>query len=253
MAAQTPNTKPEVQFTVPIADLRFDASGDPNAKGSWTMRGHAAVYNRKSHDLGGFRTVIAPTAFDKVLDTNPDVHLLWDHDTRYVLARTRNNSLELRSDPYGLHVWARFAKTNTADEIATLMQGGYIDQMSFACNIGEDEWTQDSSGDITRTIFSVDGLFDVTVCAQGAFPQTDAALVASLTGSSDDLLTSVKEAGRLKVEAPNPDLVASRGESEDNIAPPEGVADVAAVRAARLAAMKDTAEQRYQAAHEQQQ
>jgi hypothetical protein len=82
-----------MQFTVPIADIKFDASGDPEAKGRWTMRGHAAVFNRTSHDLGGFRTVIAPGAFTKILDTNPDVHLLWDHDTRYVFARTKNNSL----------------------------------------------------------------------------------------------------------------------------------------------------------------
>jgi hypothetical protein len=234
-----------MQFTVPIADVRFDAAGDPEAKGRWTMRGHAAVFNRTSHDLGGFRTVIAPGAFSKILDTNPDVHLLWDHDTRYVLARTKNNSLELREDPYGLHVWARFAKTQTADEIATLMQGGFIDQMSFACNIGADEWTQDTDGNITRTIFSVDGLFDVTVCAQGAFPQTDAQLVASLNNAGD-ALASAMEAGRIKTDAPNPDLVASRGESGDDIAPEvEGVADVADDRRARLAALKDTAEQRY--------
>jgi HK97 family phage prohead protease len=187
----------DMQFTVPIADIKFDASGDPEAKGRWTMRGHAAVFNRTSHDLGGFRTVIAPGAFTKILDTNPDVHLLWDHDTRYVLARTKNNSLELREDPYGLHVWSRFAKTQTADEIATLMQGGFIDQMSFACNIGADEWTQDSDGNITRTIFSVDGLFDVTICAQGAFPQTDAQLVASMNDAGT-VLASAKEAGRIQ-------------------------------------------------------
>jgi HK97 family phage prohead protease len=235
----------DMQFTVPIADIKFDASGDPEAKGRWTMRGHAAVFNRTSHDLGGFRTVIAPGAFTKILDTNPDVHLLWDHDTRYVLARTKNNSLELREDPYGLHVWSRFAKTQTADEIATLMQGGFIDQMSFACNIGADEWTQDSDGNITRTIFSVDGLFDVTICAQGAFPQTDAQLVASMNDAGT-VLASAKEAGRIHLDAANPDLVASRGEPGEDIAPSEGVTVVADDRRAeRLAALKDSADERY--------
>lgn len=239
-----PLTSGEMQFTVPIAEVRFDASGDPQAKGSWTMRGHAAVFNRKSHDLGGFRTVIAPNAFTDVLDANPDVHLLWDHDTRYVLARTKNNSLELRQDPYGLHVWARFAKTQTADEVATLMQGGFIDQMSFACDIGEDEWTQDTDGNVTRTIYSVSGLFDVTVCAQGAFPQTDAQLVASLR--QHDLLASAREAGRIK--GPD-DLVAPDGEGEqqhhDVADSDQGVTTVAEDRKALLAALQERAEARF--------
>jgi HK97 family phage prohead protease len=64
------------------------------------------------------------------------VHLVIDHDTRYVLARTKNNSLELREDPYGLHMWARMAKTTYAEDLAMLMEGGYVDQMSFACDIG---------------------------------------------------------------------------------------------------------------------
>lgn len=163
-----------VLFT--MADFEFGQSGDPDS--GFTMRGHAAVFNRASHDLGGFVTKIAPGAFSKILDTSPDVHLVWDHDMRYVLARTMNKTLELRADPVGLHVWARFAKTSYAADLAELMRRGDVDQMSFACNIGEDSWTEDKDG-ITRTILSVDGLFDVTVCAQGAFPQTDASLVAS--------------------------------------------------------------------------
>jgi HK97 family phage prohead protease len=240
-----------LQFTVPIEGIKFDASGDPDAKGRWTMRGHAAVFNRRSHDLGGFRTVIAPGAFSKILDTSPDVHLLWDHDTRYVLARTKNNSLELREDPYGLHVWARFAKTQTADELATLMEGGFVDQMSFACDIASDEWTEDQNGEITRTLFDFSGLHDVTICAKGAFPQTDSQLVASLSSAALDLASAV-EAGRVIRREQDPDLVASRGETaDDSIADPpvedEGAADVAG-REDRLAALKDLAAARYSAA-----
>jgi hypothetical protein len=104
-------TRGQFRFTVPLADLKMDASGDPEAQGRWTMRGHAAVFNRLSHDMGGFRVKIAPGFFTKVLDSNPDVHLNREHDMRLLLARTRNNSLELREDPYGLHAWARFVKT----------------------------------------------------------------------------------------------------------------------------------------------
>jgi HK97 family phage prohead protease len=226
----TPNDNGRVVFTAVITDVKFDASGDPEAKGRWTFRGHAAVYNRLSHDLGGYRVKIDPAAFDKVLDGNPDVHLVVDHDTRWVLARTRNNSLELRADPYGLHVWARFAKTQTADEIATLLEGGFIDQMSFACDIGAAEWSEDPDGNITQTILEIDALYDVTICAQGAFPQTDAQLVASMKDAGA-LLASAREAG----------LVAAigRGEAATSIAQPETEAEGAASVAQETAGGRD--------------
>lgn len=168
-------------FTAPLIDLKMDRAGDPDAKGRWTMRGHAAVFNRLSHDLGGFRAKIHSGFFTKVLDGNPDVHLNREHDMRMLLARTRNGSLELREDPYGLHTWARFAATALADETATLMDGGYLDQMSFACDIDSAEWVEDTDGNITWNLKECAGLYDVTVCAQGAFPQTDSSLVASLS------------------------------------------------------------------------
>jgi HK97 family phage prohead protease len=239
-----------LQFTVPIDGVKFEAAKDA---GRAIMRGHAAVFNRKSHDLGGFRTVIHSTFFDNILDTDPAVHLVWDHDTRWVLGYTRNKSLELRRDPHGLHTWSMFPDTATAQECATLLEGGYIDQMSFACDIGEDEWTEDEDGNITRTLYKCSGLFDVTICAQGAFPQTDAHLVASVHDAGS-LLASAQEAGRvIRREQQDPDLVASRGEIDDSIAEPpvedEGAADVAS-HADRLAALKGDIVARYSAATE---
>ena len=205
------------QFTFPIADIEFDASGA--GEGAMTLRGHAAVFDRKSHDLGGFKTIIDKGAFTSVLDTTPDVHLLWDHDTRYVLARTKNQTLELRQDPYGLHVWARLAPTSFAQDLAVLMKRGDVDQMSFACDIGDDTWTE-TGDEVTRTVHSVSGLYDVTVCAQGAFPQTDSTLLAS-----------AREAGRIErpesTVAPEtvggPDLAAETPGAEEVAAETPGI------------------------------
>jgi HK97 family phage prohead protease len=201
-------------FTVQLDELEAAKSGSPDDAGAPTVRGHAAVFNRLSHDLGGYRVKIAGTAFDKVLEGNPDVHLVWDHNTRYTLARTKNKTLELRVDPYGLHVWARMANTSTAKELATLMEGGYIDQMSFACDIGASEWSDDEQGNITRTIHEIDALYDVTICAQGAFPQTDAQLVASLKDAGADLASAI-EAG----------LVTPKGEEQDKSSFADHVSD----------------------------
>jgi len=79
--------------------------------------------------------------------------------------------------------------------------------MSFACDIGADTWTE-SGEEITRTIEEVSALYDVTVCAQGAFPQTDSRLAADLA--------SAIEAGRVQGRA---DAAATpEGESDDEAA-----------------------------------
>lgn len=208
----------------PLTDIEVRDSGA--GEGQMTIRGHAAVFNRLSHDLGGFRERIAPNAFERVLDQNPDVHLVWDHDTSLVLARTTNKTLELREDGRGLHIWARMAPTSYAQDLRVLMERGDVDQMSFAFTVDNDEWHEDESGEITRTINRVGGLYDVTVCAQGAYPQTDVQLVRSLL---NDAITSGRVLGRA-ADAAQPDAVDAE---QDNAPEPSEVGaaavDVAAV------------------------
>jgi HK97 family phage prohead protease len=149
---------------------------------AFTIRGYAAVYNATSHDLGGFREQIAPGAFDEVLRTNPDVHFLWDHDTRYVAARTKNGTLHLESDSRGLSIDAQVGNYSWAKDLRTSLERGDIDQGSFSFHVadGGDDWKVQEDESVMRTIRQVSGLYDVTVTAQGAYPQTSLAAVRSL-------------------------------------------------------------------------
>lgn len=148
----------------------------------FTVRGYAAVFNQLSLDLGGFREQIDPTAFDEVLETNPDVHFVWDHDTRYVGARTKNGTLRLSSDNTGLGFEAQVGNYAWARDLRIALERGDIDQGSFAFSIadGGDEWEVAEDESVLRTIRKVGGLYDVTVTAQGAYPQTSVAAVRSL-------------------------------------------------------------------------
>jgi Escherichia/Staphylococcus phage prohead protease len=148
--------------------------GTKNADESFTVRGYAARYNELSHDLGGFRERIAPGAFDEVLATDPDVHFVWDHDTRYVLARTRSKTLQLTSDTKGLRVNAQVGNYSYARDLRTALERGDINQASFAFTVAPDgqEFAQNDEGHIMRTIRNIGNLYDVTVTAQGAYPQT---------------------------------------------------------------------------------
>ena len=163
-----------------LEGLEIRHSGRPNE--GFTLRGYAAVYDQTSHDLGGFREQIAQGAFDEVLTTNPDVHLTWDHDTRYVAARTTNNTLHLTSDETGLLVDAQVGNYTWAKDLRTALERGDINQGSFAFNVAEggDEFAADDDGNVMRTINKVGALYDVTVTAQGAYPQTSLAAVRSL-------------------------------------------------------------------------
>jgi HK97 family phage prohead protease len=150
-------------------------SGEQTGDGSMVIEGYAAVFNVLSEDLGGYRERINPAAFNGVLATNPDVVINWDHDTRYLLGRTTNKTLELNPVPdRGLRVFNRVAPVSYADDLKVLMERGDLDQMSFKFIPGEEVWTypENEDEDIVVEVMTVEALYDVCVCAQGAYPQT---------------------------------------------------------------------------------
>jgi HK97 family phage prohead protease len=164
-------------LTLPLDDIEWRESGNGT---DYTLRGHAAVFNRVSDDLGGFRELLEPRAFRAALRKNPDVRLTFNHDSNYVMARTASGTLELREDKTGLHVWARVPKVSWVSDLRVSMQRGDIDQMSFGFSVADsgDDWAVADDGTVVRTIRQ-DGiaeLFDVSVVTYPAYPQTDAAM-----------------------------------------------------------------------------
>jgi HK97 family phage prohead protease len=199
-----------------------------------TVRGHAAVFNNLSHDLGGFRERIAPGAFSDVLAEQPDVHLVIGHDMTQPLARTANGTLELVEDDEGLRIWARInTQLSYAKDLAEQLRTGLVDQMSFAFTTAEngDEWVKDEeTGTIMRTVRKVAGLYDVSVVAQGAYPQTNVALIRSALRQNDLLDSSQDIPGALTVA---PELQAGGAVASD-----EGSEQT---RSKRLQVMRNTA------------
>lgn len=168
-------------------------SGEQTGDGQMTISGYAAVFNLLSDDLGGFREKIVPGAFTEVLSADPDVNMNWDHNTLYTLGRTRNKTLELTELERGLRFFNRTAGTSYAQDLGILMERGDVDQASFKFTIGEEEWHEDAEGMITSTILVVDGLYDVCVCAQGAYPQTESTLEHTRTKRLEEAI----EGGRV--------------------------------------------------------
>jgi HK97 family phage prohead protease len=215
---------PELQRSFPfeVEEVRDSGAGG----GVYTVKGHAAVFNKWSLDLGGFRERIKKGAFDNALSKDPHVLHLWDHDTTRALSSTRSTMypLELRVDPNGLHFYSKVAPTSYSEDMRVLLEGGVISQSSFAFTVAKDEWRlmeEEGEERVERTIVEVDQLFDVTTCAMGAYPTTDSALaVRNLSlGRSAAIPTvaSLVGVGGETENAPAPDPVVTPQTSSEDV------------------------------------
>ena len=134
------------------------------------IEGYFAVFNSDYEMWDGASESIAPGAFSNTLSN--DVRALVDHDTRLVLGRTKNHTLELREDSYGL--WGR-VKINRDDSDAmnlyNRVKRGDVDQCSFGFQIlGEDvDYRED--GSVHWTIREVE-LYEVSVVTFPAYKDT---------------------------------------------------------------------------------
>jgi len=167
--------------TVAVPDMR--RAGQPS-RDRVGLQGHAAVFGSPSIELrspmGSFIEYIDHGAFDDVLSRKPEVLLTWDHDSRYTLARTGNGTLNLHVDSRGLKFFASCARTSYTNDIEALMADGTLSQASFLFQVAPDGEDWDMRGDqVTRTITRVGELFDVCVCASGAYTATDSSLARS--------------------------------------------------------------------------
>ena len=142
------------------------------------LRGYAAVFNRLSDDLGGFRERIMPGAFKRALASNPDVLCLVNHDMRALLGRTMNGTCRVKEDDKGLCFECDLPNTSAGNDVRELIKRGDMSQCSFGFCVDEDDWDEEDDPEnpeekmICRTIRSVKSLKDVSPVVQPAYPQT---------------------------------------------------------------------------------
>lgn len=146
---------------------------------SGKLVGYAAVFNSRSHDLGGFQEIIAPGAFTRTLKENPDVLALVEHDTNRILARTTNGTLRIAPDSHGLRVEIDPADTSYARDLLTLVKRGDVAGMSFRFRpyAGGASMDLHSSPLPLRTLRSIE-LKEVSVVVDPAYPATEVSVRA---------------------------------------------------------------------------
>jgi len=166
----------EIERRLTVSDTSIEYRDVGNGEKRPVIVGYAAVFNSESRNLGGFVEVIHPNAFDEVLASNPDVIGVYNHSKDKLLARSANGTLKLRPDSYGLrYEMGPLPKTQTADEVAELVAGGYVTGSSFAFSVKNtghergDSWSMTSSGLRRREVRSIGKLEDVGPVVRPAF------------------------------------------------------------------------------------
>lgn len=137
-----------------------------NEEGKMIIEGYAITYDQPAtHEYGGrkFTEIIKRGALDYT--DMSDVPLRYNHnDTWCIMARTRNNSLQLIKDERGLKIVAELIDTQSNRDIYKSIQEELIDKMSFAFTVSDrgDNWTY-GDDETLREVTAIKKLYDVSV------------------------------------------------------------------------------------------
>lgn len=100
---------------------------------------------------------------------------MWQHNTDFVLGRTKSGTLKLWEDDHGLAFEILPPNTQFARDALASIQRGDVDQMSFGFETMRDRWGEDDAGGIVRDLIEVE-LLDVSPATFPAYPQTSVAV-----------------------------------------------------------------------------
>lgn len=175
-------------------DLR---ATEPSEDGeSLKVRGHAAVFDTLSGNLGGFREIIAPGAFSSAIKRD-DVRALYNHDPNQILGRVKSGTLRMWEDEIGLAVEIDLPNTERGRDLHEMIRRGDVDQMSFGFGVEVDDkgerrerW-QKVNGEHVRTVEAAK-LYDVSPVVYPAYTSTDVSVRSTLPAESAAALATLE-------------------------------------------------------------
>jgi uncharacterized protein len=184
-------------FDLDLLEVRADKEGEVKK-----IRGHAAVYNKLSEDMGGFREMMEPGAFTETI-ARDDIRSLLNHTPNYILGRNKAGTLKVEEEVKGVYYEITPPDTRYARDLMVSIERGDVSQCSIIFQIdskkgerwlvdGEEKPAMDafaamwgeSKHKIERHVMKA-RLFDVGPVTFPAYPQTDVKI--------RDYISSLKE------------------------------------------------------------
>lgn len=154
------------------------AGGAADTSEKVTLTGYAIIWNELSDDRGGFFVRFLPGSAQF---TDP-THALFHHDFRAVLGSTVNKTLRILPDDTGVKVEIDLPNTTQAKDVATLVDGGYVNGMSFSMLFDDAlVTTNKTENDMEVLEVSAFTCDEVTVTAIPAFTATSISVKADET------------------------------------------------------------------------
>lgn len=138
--------------------------------------GYAIRFNETSQNLGFYETIDRGAISEDTI-LNSDIYARLNHREDTVLARSRYGEgslhLELRED--GLYYEFEAPHTAIGDELLEHIKRGEISTSSFAFTVAQEEkserWYKED-GQLKRTVYKIDRLYDVSPTFEGAYLTT---------------------------------------------------------------------------------
>lgn len=144
-------------------------------KGPGTLAGYAAVFNKRSQNLGGFVEEIDPGAFTKTLQDAGQVFARFNHEDNYLLGTTLAATLRLEVDGTGLRYEVDLPDTTAGRDVAVLAKRGDLSKSSFAFRTIRDDWGYTDDDFLLRKLKEV-ALVDVAPVVNPAYMDTSTGL-----------------------------------------------------------------------------
>jgi HK97 family phage prohead protease len=144
--------------------------------GKTVVEGHAAVFNKRSQNLGGFVEMVAPGAFTKTIQ-EADVRALFNHDPSMILGRSTAGTLRLAQDNIGLAYEIDLGTRSYERDLAESMERGDITQSSFGFRVIDDDFGYTEDDFPLRTLTEV-ALTDVSPVTYPAYLDADSGIAS---------------------------------------------------------------------------
>lgn len=205
------NTEVKRTLRTDCADLRVREAADGEAPGR-TITGYAILFNTPSAPLWSdedseAREIIVPEAVTKELLDGCDIKFTMYHDRQLILGRSNKGvgTLEYFVDEKGVGFNLELPKSPNGDEALELVSRGDITGCSFAftTRYWDSDFVERSvktvSGfkQITYTVKAITGVYDFTLAADPAYPDTSV--------EAREFTSGLREVEKPTTEEPRPD------------------------------------------------